>query len=625
MWFGRRDGRRERELPAQPSLPLRPDIAPPAPRDTAETRRAAETDLFAGIGSTTETNLALRRTLAEAISLADEMTALSGDFDESAEVMRARADQFVASVCKLQSQSDLIEDQLAGAADTLDQAQARSRSALDSVEELTAAIAEIERAIKMIAAIAVQTNLLALNATIEAARAGAAGAGFRVVAGEVKSLSHQTQRATDEIVASVKRIRERAVVNIAEVRAFESTIGSLEDVFTAMRAAMIAQGEHTREIGLGSGGVANLAQTVRSSAGRMRTMGGMVHAMTSSAEHAAVLARDAFNKLTERAIVLLRQGQADADDWNGDDDASVEGQRWPLIADGTLHHSGGTCSVCVLDLSLDGMLIATAPDLAQPALGDVVRLRVAGLGQFDVRLLTPTTSGVEVAFVDLASAPRERVAAELRRQRSCHRAHVERVRSIASEVAATLEDALSAGQLTSAELFDCSYAEVGEAEPAEYRTASSGVLEQLLQARFDQELVQPLPGTLQLEFCLLQDRNVFIAVHNLCFSQPRRGRDVVWNNRHSRTRRISDDWGALTASRNLKPFLSQCYIRDMGFGPAIRIEFDAPVFIGGRHWGVVRMAYRRHEKWTAPVKSVPPDILAGDGSFARETPLKRSA
>ena len=277
-------------------------------RDAAEKRRAAETDLFAGIDKATETNQSLAAVLREAITVVDEMAAFSGDFDASAEMMRTRADQFVASLCNLQSQSDLIEERLAAAAVAVDQAQARSRSALASVDDLTASIADIERDVGTIAAIAAQVNLLALNATIEAARAGTAGAGFRVVAGEVKVLSQQTQRATDAIVTSVKRIRARATLNTAEVRNFELTIGGLEGVFTAMRGAILAQGEQTRVLGLGSENVATLAQKVRGSAGRMRTLGGSVRAMTTAAEQAADRARQAFGRLTEQATAVLRLG-----------------------------------------------------------------------------------------------------------------------------------------------------------------------------------------------------------------------------------------------------------------------------------------------------------------------------
>jgi methyl-accepting chemotaxis protein len=191
----------------------------------AGSRRIIYAMVILGIAGSTILSLLLARMLAGPMRYATEnitrfsgdsilaMEGISGANLEIASSMARQADSLAGTSLSLRDLTEHTHTSLAGArrvkglvvgvAEAVEGGNRHMEEMNTAIQRISQSAHEVRTIVKTIQEIAFQTNILALNAAVEAARAGQAGAGFGVVADEVRGLAQRTAQAAQETEALI--------------------------------------------------------------------------------------------------------------------------------------------------------------------------------------------------------------------------------------------------------------------------------------------------------------------------------------------------------------------------------------------------------------------------------------
>ncbi len=247
-------------------------------------------------------NSVLRRVSTELSAGAEHTAAAAGQVSASSQSLAEGASEQAASLeetsasleeitsmtkrnAESASQAKQLSNQTRQAADAGAASMAEMKQAMDAIKESSSSIAKI---VKTIDEIAFQTNILALNAAVEAARAGEAGAGFAVVAEEVRSLAQRSAQSAKEtatkIEDSVSRSDHGVQISARVAQSFGEIVAKAQKVDELVGEIATASQEQNQGIGQVSVAVSQMDKVTQSSAANAEETASAAEELNAQAE-----------------------------------------------------------------------------------------------------------------------------------------------------------------------------------------------------------------------------------------------------------------------------------------------------------------------------------------------------
>jgi len=185
------------------------------------------------IGTSTTQIAAAGRELEATVN---EQVASINQVNATSRQIAATAGVLVRAMDDVASTAQTTTNAAANSQNNLDKIQAAMQNLVLATRSISAKLKvmnekanNINNVVTTITKVADQTNLLSLNAAIEAEKAGEYGAGFAVVAREIRRLADQSAVATLEIERMVKEVQSSVSTGVMEVDKFSKEVGQCVD------------------------------------------------------------------------------------------------------------------------------------------------------------------------------------------------------------------------------------------------------------------------------------------------------------------------------------------------------------------------------------------------------------